>query len=175
MSADHILQLLQDVDWVVGSFVCNDDGQLLLYQMPADFAEERLRRTTSRLASIVRCAELCDLAVEQCDFSLNRYQLVMKRFQGGMLCVMVEAPVSRRALNMATRIALEELPDVVEALVAPPRTETEDEPTSRYRLPDEQELARELTQQAPRGQAGPSETVARAVAESMSMNNSDGH
>ena len=156
MTADHILQLIQDVDWVVGSFVCNNDGQLLLYQMPSDFAEEKLRRTTSRLASIVRCAELCDLGVEQCDFSLNRYQLVMKRFQGGMLCVMVEAPVSRRALNMATRIALEELPLVVETLVVPPRSETEDEPTSRYSLPDEEDLARELTQQSSRAGAGAS-------------------
>jgi hypothetical protein len=130
MKGQHVLQLIQDIDWVVGTFVSSTDGELLLYQMPAGYGEEQLRRTSSRLASIVRCAELCDLGVEQCDFSLNRYQLLMKRFRGGMLCVMVEAPVSKRALNMAMRIALEELPGVVENLTV--RPEGEEEPTTRY-------------------------------------------
>jgi hypothetical protein len=111
-----VLQLIQDVDWVVGSFIANPRGELLAYQMPAEFGEEALRRTAGRLASIVRSAELCGVAVDQCDFSLSRYQLVMSRGAAGMVCVLVEAPVSRRALSMATRIALAELPELVERL-----------------------------------------------------------
>lgn len=116
MRGEAVLRAIQDVEWVVGSFVGDADGQLLLYQMPDEFSEEQLIRTTARLANIVQCAEFCELQVEQCNLSLSRYQLVLRRFSGGVLCVMVDAPVSKRALNMAIRIALEHLPDVVEDL-----------------------------------------------------------
>jgi hypothetical protein len=115
---EDILNVLLDVEWVVGSFVADAEGQLLLHQMPPEFGEAELERTTIRLASIVRCAELCELGVEQCAFSLNRYQLSMTRFRGGFLCVMVEAPVNRRALEMATRIAVESLPQLLDSLRA---------------------------------------------------------
>jgi hypothetical protein len=108
--------LIQDVDWVVGSFIANPSGELLVYLMPPEFGEDALRRTATRLASIVRSAELCGVAVDQCDFSLSRYQLVMSRNAAGLVCVLVEAPVSRRALNMAVRIALAELPGLIERL-----------------------------------------------------------
>jgi hypothetical protein len=111
-----VLQLIQDVDWVVGSFIANPSGELLVYLMPPEFGEDALRRTASRVASIVRSAELCGVAVDQCDFSLSRYQLVMSRSAVGMVCVLVEAPVSRPALSMATRIALAELPRLVAQL-----------------------------------------------------------
>src|SRR5687767_708486 len=95
-----VLQLIQDVDWVVGSFVADTSGELLVYLMPPEFGEEALRRTASRLASLVRSAELCGVEVDQCDLSLSRYQLVMNRNAAGMVCAVVEAPVSRRALSM---------------------------------------------------------------------------
>jgi hypothetical protein len=113
-----VLQLIQDVDWVVGSFIADPDGELLVYLMPPEFGEEELRRTATRLASIVRSAELCGVDVEQCDFSFSRYQLVVYRSEAGLVGVLVEAPVSRRALSMAARIALAELPKLMASLEA---------------------------------------------------------
>jgi hypothetical protein len=113
-----VLQLIQDVDWVVGSFIADADGALLVYLMPPEFGEEELRRTATRLASIVRSAELCGVDVEQCDFSFSRYQLIVYRSEAGVVGVLVEAPVSRRALSMAARIALAELPKLIASLEA---------------------------------------------------------
>jgi hypothetical protein len=124
-----VLQLIQDVDWVVGSFIANPSGELLAYLMPPEFGEEVLRRTASRVACVVRSAELCGVEVDQCELSLSRYQLVMNRGAAGMVCVLVEAPVSRRALSMATRIALAELPRLIESLEAEAADEIE--PPSR--------------------------------------------
>jgi hypothetical protein len=148
-----VLHVLQDVEWVVGSFVANSDGELLLSLMPPEFRQDELERTTSRLASIVRCAELCELGVEQCDFSLNRYQLLLRHFRGGLLCIMVEAPVNRRALDMATRIALQSLPDLVANLgpgspapgsdVPAPRREPTSEAPASPRFALEPQLATE--------------------------------
>ncbi len=153
MKVDDVLALIQDVDWVVGSFLANRDGELLVYQMPPEFGEDALGRTTARLASIVRSAEICGVNVEQCDLSLSRYQLVMKRCAAGMLCVMVEAPVSRRALSMAMRIALAELPVLVAAL----EDSDDEESTSIYCLPSEK-TAEPTSLQAPAraGQGGAS-------------------
>jgi hypothetical protein len=113
-----VLQLIQDVDWVVGSFVADPDGELLIYLMPPEFGEDELRRTATRLASIVRSAQLCGVDVEQCDFSFSRYQLAVYRSEAGIVGVLVEAPVSRRALSMAARIALAELPKLIASLEA---------------------------------------------------------
>jgi hypothetical protein len=126
-----VLQLIQDVDWVVGSFIADPDGELLVYLMPPEFGEEGLRRTATRLASIVRSAELCGVDVEQCDFSFSRYQLVVYRSEAGIVGVLVEAPVSRRALSMAARIALAELPKLVASLEASVRQTTPREMTPR--------------------------------------------
>jgi hypothetical protein len=123
-----VLQLIQDVDWVVGSFIASPSGELLVYMMPPEFGEEALRRTASRLASIVRSAELCGVAVDQCDLSLSRYQLVTSRSAAGMVCVLVEAPVSRRALSMATRIALAELPRLLARLDVDASASTREDP-----------------------------------------------
>jgi hypothetical protein len=124
-----VLQLIQDVDWVVGSFIADPDGELLVYLMPPDFGEEELRRTATRLASIVRSAELCGVDVEQCDFSFSRYQLVVYRSEAGLVGVLVEAPVSRRALSMAARIALAELPKLMASLEASAQEMTSRETT----------------------------------------------
>ncbi len=119
-----VLRLIQDVDWVVGSFIADPNGELLVYSMPPEFAEDVLQRTSTRVASIMRSAELCGVDVDQCDFSFSRYQLVMSRGSAGTVGVLVEAPVSRRALSMATRIALAELPRLVAALDADPMPES---------------------------------------------------
>jgi hypothetical protein len=129
-----VLQLIQDVDWVVGSFIAEPEGELLVYLMPPEFGEEELRRTAIRLASIVRSAELCGVDVEQCDFSFSRYQLVVYRSEAGIVGVLVEAPVSRRALSMAARIALAELPKLVASLEATAR-ETTPRPTLALQPP----------------------------------------
>lgn len=133
-----VLQLIQDVDWVVGSFIANRRGELLLYQMPPEFGEAELARTSARLLSIVRSAELCGVAVEQCEFSFSRYQLLVNRCAAGLLCVVVEAPVSRPALSMATRLVLSELPELVRALDSsaegdgPPAAHARSAPLDRF-------------------------------------------
>jgi hypothetical protein len=137
-----VLRLIQDVDWVVGSFIADPNGELLVYSMPPEFAEEVLQRTSTRIASIVRSAEHCGVDVDQCDFSFTRYQLVMSRSTAGMVCALVEAPVSRRALSMATRIALAELPRLVAALDAAPMPELPEAAGRDLSLPPGGELPR---------------------------------
>src|SRR5690606_9556772 len=105
-----VLKRLADTTGVVGSFVSDTEGELLFAAMPSDFREPELRRTTSRLASMVRCATLCGLDVEACELNVGPCRLLVARFQNGTLCVLVDPSASRRAVRMAMRLAVSELP-----------------------------------------------------------------
>src|SRR4051812_14080923 len=106
MSSQRALQLIQDVEGVVGSFVADAGGDLLAQLSPPELSEPALRRTALRVARIVRCAELCELDVRRCDLRFDRFQLLIWRFTGGVLGVLCAAPVSKRALGMAARLAI---------------------------------------------------------------------
>lgn len=109
MSFERVLQLIHDVEGVVGSFVANAAGHVVVQQVPPNLPRAALRRTALRVARIIHSAELCDLDVERCDFRFDGYQLFIWRFEAGMLGVLSEAPFQRRALGMAARLALSEL------------------------------------------------------------------
>jgi hypothetical protein len=128
MSSERVLQMLQDVEGVVGSFVADRAGELRARLSPPEFTEAALRRTASRIARIVRCAELCELDVERCDLRLGKNQLLVFCFEGGVLGVLVRLPVSKRALGMAARLAIRELGPL------PPGAEfdSDDEVTTLY-------------------------------------------
>jgi hypothetical protein len=109
MSFERVLQLIQDVEGVVGTFVANAAGHLVVQQVPPHLPKAALRRTALRVARIIHSAELCEMDVERCDFRFDGYQLLIWRFESGMLGVLSEAPFQRRALGMAARLALREL------------------------------------------------------------------
>ncbi|MEY4549747.1 MAG: hypothetical protein RL685_5942, partial [Pseudomonadota bacterium] len=106
---ERVLQLIQDVEGVVGSFVANAAGHLVIQQVPPDLPKSALRRTALRVARIIHSAELCELDVERCDFRFDGYQVLVWRFESGLLGVLADAPLQRRALGMAARMALQEL------------------------------------------------------------------
>jgi hypothetical protein len=132
MNLESISSRLADVTGVVGSFVSDSDGELLFASMPQGFGEPELRRTTSRLASIVSCATRSGLDVERCDINVGPCRLLVSRFRGGTLCVLVESVASRRVVRMAMQQALEELPPLVIAMGVDAESGEEDEATTRY-------------------------------------------
>lgn len=141
MKRPGVLARLADTAGVVGSFVSDEDGELLSAAMPPEFREPELRRTTSRLASMVRCATLCGLDVEACDSSVGPCRLLVSRFRGGTLCVLVEPTASRRAVRMAMRLAATELPALVDAGTLALPANDDDEATVRYLRPEVEPLA----------------------------------
>lgn len=140
MSFERVLQLIQDVEGVVGSFVANAAGHLVVQQVPPDLPKSALRRTALRVARIIHSAELCELDVERCDFRFDGYQLLVWRFETGLLGVLADAPLQRRALGMATRMALRELrtswpPSAPSSGVRAAHAAEEDEDTTQYNTP----------------------------------------
>jgi hypothetical protein len=130
-----VLERLADTAGVVGSFVSDEDGELLSAAMPPEFREAELRRTTSRLASMVRCATLCGLDVEACDLNVGPCRLMVARFRSGTLCVLVEPSASRRAVRMAMQLATSELPALVDLGTLALPAQEDDEATVRYLRP----------------------------------------
>lgn len=109
MTSEHVLRMLQDVEGVVGSFVADREGVLRAHLSPPELTEAALRRTAVRIVRIVGCAESCKLEVEHCDLHLGRNRLLIYCFDGGVLGVLVQPPVSKRALGMAAQLVIREL------------------------------------------------------------------
>ena len=140
MSFERVLQLIQDVEGVVGSFVANTAGHLVVQHAPPQLPKAALRRTALRVARIIHSAELCELDVERCDFRFDGFQLLIWRFETGMLGVLSDAPFQRRALGMAARLALQELrsswpPAAPSSSVRHAHPAEEDEVTLQYLTP----------------------------------------
>jgi hypothetical protein len=142
MSFERVLQLIQDVEGVVGSFVANTAGHLVVQQVPPQLPKAAMRRTALRVARIIHSAELCDLDVERCDFRFDGYQLFIWRFETGMLGVLSEAPFQRRALGMAARLALRELRSSwpPAAHEGPRATAADDEDPALYLTPEQPQV-----------------------------------
>ena len=136
MRLDAIAARLGDVAGVVGSFVSNAEGEFVFAAMPAEFGEPELRRTTSRLASIIRCATLSGLVVERCDLKVGSRRLLVSQFRGGTLCVLAEPGASRRSVRMAMRLATIELSTWVDSMAPDLSPDVancdEDDLTTRY-------------------------------------------
>jgi hypothetical protein len=112
LSTERVLQTLQGVQGVqgvLGSFLSDRQGELLAHLSPPEFTEAVLRQTASRIGRIVRCAELCELAVQRCAVRLGGQQLIVFCCASGVLGVLVQPPVNTRALARAARLALREL------------------------------------------------------------------
>jgi hypothetical protein len=137
MTRRGVLGRVADVTGVVGSFVSDAEGELLLAAMPAEFREPELRRTSSRLASMVRCATLCGVDVEACDLNVGPCRLLVARFRSGTLCVLADPTASRRAVRMAMQLAVSELPSVIAAGERAIDLSDEDEATVRYQRESE--------------------------------------
>jgi hypothetical protein len=142
MSFERVLQLIGDVEGVVGSFVANAAGHLVVQQVPPHLPKAALRRTALRVARIIHSAELCEMDVERCDFRFDGYQLLVWRFETGMLGVLSEAPFQRRALGMAARLALRELrsswpPAAPQSSVRDTLSGAEEDVTAQYLTPEQ--------------------------------------
>lgn len=109
MRPEGALSSLAEIEGVVGSFVGDAGGEPLLDRMPPQVTDAVLRRTLSRLTSMVRCAAACGVDVAHGDLTLGERCLLLRVFDGGLLGVLVGAGADRRAVRAAMREAAADL------------------------------------------------------------------
>lgn len=110
MIAQRMLQVLQDIDGVTGSFVTSTSGNLVLLSMPERFDEKELELAASRVVRIFECAKAGGNLAEDCLLDFGEGKLLVRKFIRGYLCVLAAASVDQKKLRRTTRLVARSLP-----------------------------------------------------------------
>lgn len=120
MIAQRLLQILEDIKGVTGSFVVASNGALLVHSMPAEFASDELELTACRIARIIQCGGANGLSTEDALFDFGDGKLLVREFIRGYLCVLCSASVNMRSLRLTARLVARSMPAELKALEQSP-------------------------------------------------------
>lgn len=109
-----ILESLEDVAGVAGSFAIDDDGELVAVAMPSYVQSEDLAVVAPRIQRLVEATAELQVESEWWILHYADYQLQVTPFAGGMLVVLTAPEVNTRALRMAAKILGRKLAKLVE-------------------------------------------------------------
>jgi hypothetical protein len=103
------LERLRHVSGVLGSFTCGATGQLLASDMPEHYTRPEIEGTAARLTNLLQSV---DEALRECHsvkLAFAEHQLLVRRFEHGLLCVLTAAEFDRQMLRVTTRMVIRRL------------------------------------------------------------------
>ena len=110
MIAQRLLQILDDIEGVTGSFVVTHGGELLVHAMPDYFGIDGLKLTACRVARIIRCGSANGVQTEDALFDFGEGKLLVREFAHGYLCVLCQSSINMRSLRLTTRLVARSMP-----------------------------------------------------------------
>jgi hypothetical protein len=110
MIAERLLEVLEDIDGVMGSFVVAPGGQLLTHSMPVEIDLFDLQLSAVRIARILSCSSANGLRTEDGIFDFGDAKLLVREFVRGYLCVLCGASVNMRSLRLTARLVARSMP-----------------------------------------------------------------
>ena len=115
------LATLRDVAGTAGSFLMTAGGLVVARDLPAVFDDGVLAEVASRLARLRETFGAIGDDVEVAVLRFEEHKLYLKILNGGALCVLTAAGVSKPALRMATNLVGRRVAqDLERAAVEPP-------------------------------------------------------
>jgi predicted regulator of Ras-like GTPase activity (Roadblock/LC7/MglB family) len=148
MEHSEMETILRDINAVVGvtgSFVCDDEGQIVAKLMPNIFSDNLLSpvgRTIAQTIAGLKIAQRCKIG--DIDLVYDDGRVIVKSIDVGFLCILCVKRVNTPLLNLTVNVAARKLeeklkePQPVQAVVeAEPEPKPEPEP--------EPEPARKMT------------------------------
>jgi predicted regulator of Ras-like GTPase activity (Roadblock/LC7/MglB family) len=115
MIALRLLQVLEDVPGVTGSFVMTHAGLVLVQAMPGYFDQAALRLAACRVSRMLACSEANGLTPEDAVFDFGSGKLFVREFVQGYLCVLCDAEVNMRSLRLTARLVARGMPAEIDA------------------------------------------------------------
>jgi predicted regulator of Ras-like GTPase activity (Roadblock/LC7/MglB family) len=151
MEHNEMETILKDINAVVGvtgSFVCNDDGQIVARLMPNIFDDNLLSpvgRTIAQTIAGLKIAQRCKIG--DIDLVYDEGRVIVKSIDEGCLCILCVKRVNTPLLNLTVNVAAKKLeekfkePESIEPIAkaepAPtpePEPELEPEPERKMTL-----------------------------------------
>lgn len=110
MIAERLLQVLEDVRGVSGSFLMSRSGELLLHAMPGYYDVAALRLSAQRVGRLLACGGANGLDAEEAVFEFDTGKLFIREFVRGYLCVLCEPSLNMRSLRLTARLVARGMP-----------------------------------------------------------------
>ncbi|MBN1979582.1 MAG: roadblock/LC7 domain-containing protein [Anaerolineae bacterium] len=139
---ENILKDINAVVGVTGSFVCNEDGQVLSRLMPSVFDDQMLSNVSRTMAQTVAGLKIAQQSkIGDIDLLYADGRLVVKDVGEGCLCILCVKRINLPLLNLTASVAakklrgkLKETEPVASVEAAPQEPETKPEPESARKM-----------------------------------------
>jgi predicted regulator of Ras-like GTPase activity (Roadblock/LC7/MglB family) len=140
--------ILKDINAVVGvtgSFVCNDEGQIMARLMPDVFDEDLLSPVARTIAQTIAGLKIARRRkVGDLDLLYDQGRFIVKSVGEGCLCILCVCRINVPLLNLTANVAVKKLEEKLKepqpakaqvvSQVPEPERETEPEPAKRMTL-----------------------------------------
>lgn len=110
MIAERLLDVLTDIEGVVGSFVVAPGGELLTHSMPEHYDLFGLQLSALRVARVLACGGANGIRAEDGVFDLGDGKLLVREFSRGYVCVLCDSAVNMRSLRLTARLVARSMP-----------------------------------------------------------------
>ncbi len=144
---ETILKDINAVVGVMGSFVCDGEGQIVARLMLNVFDEDLLSpvgRTMAQTIAGLKIAQRCKIG--DIDLVYDEGRLIVKSVDEGCLCILCVKRVNTPLLNLTLNVAAKKLEEKFkEPEPAPPVVEAEAEPAPEPKPEPEPEPKRRMT------------------------------
>jgi predicted regulator of Ras-like GTPase activity (Roadblock/LC7/MglB family) len=125
MEHSEMEEILEDINAVVGvtgSFVCNEEGRIVAKRMPNVFDNNTLSpvgRTMAQTIAGLKIARECTIG--DLDLLYNQGRLIVKNVGEGCLCILCVQRINIPLLNLTANVAVKKLHEkLAEASTPPP-------------------------------------------------------
>jgi predicted regulator of Ras-like GTPase activity (Roadblock/LC7/MglB family) len=129
---EKILKDINAVVGVTGSFVCNEEGQVVAKLMPNVFDNNTLSpvgRTMAQTIAGLKIARECTIG--DLDLLYEQGRLIVKNVGEGCLCILCVQRINVPLLNLTANVAVKKLRDLLKEAPPPPAVEPKAEPESK--------------------------------------------
>ena len=136
---DKILKDINAVVGVTGSFVCNEEGQVVAKLMPNVFDNNTLSpvgRTMAQTIAGLKIARECTIG--DLDLLYEQGRLIVKNVGEGCLCILCVQRINVPLLNLTANVAVKKLRDTLKE-APPPAVEAKAEAEPESKAEDESE------------------------------------
>lgn len=114
------LRSLRDIDGVLGSFLVDDNGQLLARDMPGIFDDHALRSASQRLSQMRAAFEADGAPFEGCTARFGGHLLVLRSAAKRTLCVLCPVGTNMTTLQMGLNLVSRRAHELPERASLPP-------------------------------------------------------
>ncbi len=110
---EQILQGLHDLEGVLGTFLFNNDGQVICHRAQASYDQPLLEQLSSAMAEAIQSVQLEDETWDNITTTYLNGQLMIRNLTEVKLAIIADQSLNQSFANMAIRVAVKNLQQAI--------------------------------------------------------------